>query len=67
MRETYGSPGVLELRDVSMPLIGDDGVLVRVHASSLNQADLDYLYGKPFLTRRGGNPSGRRTWPSCAS
>jgi NADPH:quinone reductase-like Zn-dependent oxidoreductase len=28
-------------------------VLVRVHAASLNQGDLDYLYGKPFLTRMG--------------
>ena len=53
MRETYGSPDVLELRDAAMPVIGDDGVLVRVHASSLNQADLDYLYAKPFLTRLG--------------
>ena len=31
---------------------GDD-VLVRVRASSLNQGDLDYLYGRPFLTRIG--------------
>lgn len=52
-RESYGPPDVLELRDVPKPAIGDDGVLVRVHASSLNQADLDYLYGKPFLTRLG--------------
>ena len=28
-----------------MPVIGRDGVLVRIRASSLNQADLDYLYG----------------------
>jgi NADPH:quinone reductase-like Zn-dependent oxidoreductase len=28
-------------------------MLVRVRASSLNQGDLDYLYGRPFLTRMG--------------
>ena len=36
-----------------MPVVGDDGVLVRVRAASLNAADLDYLYGKPLLTRMG--------------
>ena len=52
-RSRYGAPEVLELVDVGMPVVGDDGVLVRVRAASLNQADLDYLYGKPFLTRLG--------------
>lgn len=28
-------------------------MLVHVRASSLNQGDLDYLHGKPFLTRMG--------------
>ncbi len=53
MREQYGPSDELELRDVPKPAIGDDGVLVLVRASSLNQADLDYLYGRPFLTRLG--------------
>jgi NADPH:quinone reductase-like Zn-dependent oxidoreductase len=53
VRDTYGSPDVLELREIAMPVVGDDGVLVRIRASSLNQADLDYLYGRPFLTRMG--------------
>jgi NADPH:quinone reductase-like Zn-dependent oxidoreductase len=53
VRRIYGSPDVLELRDVDMPVLGDDGVLVRVRAASLNQADLDYLYGRPLLTRMG--------------
>jgi NADPH:quinone reductase-like Zn-dependent oxidoreductase len=29
-RDSYGSPDVLELRDIAMPVIRDDGVLVRV-------------------------------------
>ncbi len=34
-------------------MVEDDGVLVRVRATSLKQDDLDYLYGRPFLTRMG--------------
>jgi NADPH:quinone reductase-like Zn-dependent oxidoreductase len=39
--------------DVDKPVAKDGEVLVRVRAASLNQADLDYLLGKPFLTRMG--------------
>lgn len=53
VRDRYGSPDVLEFRDVEMPVVKDDDVLVRIRASSLNQADLDYLYGRPFLTKMG--------------
>ena len=53
VRTAYGSPDVLELEDVEMPDVGDDGVLVRIRAASLNAADLDYLYGRPLLTRMG--------------
>lgn len=52
-RDKYGPPDVLELRDIERPVARDDEVLVRVRAASLNQADLDYLLGKPFLTRMG--------------
>ena len=53
VRAQYGPPSVLELKDVERPVPNDDEILVRVRASSLNQGDLDYLYGKPFLTRMG--------------
>jgi NADPH:quinone reductase-like Zn-dependent oxidoreductase len=53
VRDRYGSPGVLELRDVVMPVVRAGEVLVRVRAASLNQADLDYLYGRPLLTKMG--------------
>jgi NADPH:quinone reductase-like Zn-dependent oxidoreductase len=53
LRSGYGSPDVLEYADVDTPVAGGDGVLVRVRAASLNQGDLDYLYGRPFLTRMG--------------
>jgi NADPH:quinone reductase-like Zn-dependent oxidoreductase len=53
VRDRYGPPDVLELADVDEPLVGDQDVLVRVRAASLNQGDLDYLYGRPSLTRMG--------------
>ena len=40
----YGRPDVLELRDVDMPSVDDDQVLVRVHASSVNPVE---WYGVP--------------------
>jgi NADPH:quinone reductase-like Zn-dependent oxidoreductase len=53
MRERYGGPEVLELREVATPDPAAGEVLVRVHASSVNAADLDYLYGRPFVTKMG--------------
>lgn len=53
VRSEYGSPDALELQDVDTPAVGEGDVLVRVRASSLNQGDLDYLYGRPLLTRMG--------------
>ena len=53
VRDKYGSPDVLELKEIDSPVLKDGEVLVRVRAASLNQGDLDYLYGKPFLTRIG--------------
>jgi NADPH:quinone reductase-like Zn-dependent oxidoreductase len=51
----YGSPDVLELREVEKPVVGDDSVLVRVRAASLNVGDWHYMRGVPYLVRmRGG-------------
>lgn len=51
-RSEYGSPReVLELKDVAMPVIKDDEVLVRVHAASVNAADPVVVRGTPFLVR----------------
>ncbi len=51
LRARYGSPDVLTLEDVDMPQVGDDDVLVRVRAASLNAGDLDYMYGRPPMAR----------------
>jgi len=37
--ETYGSPEVLELRDIDVPVIGATDVLIQVHASAVTQGD----------------------------
>lgn len=47
----YGQPDVLELREVEKPVVKDDEVLVRVHASSINVADWIFLTGKPSVVR----------------
>ena len=51
VRDRYGSPDVLELRDIAKPVVKDDEVLVRVRASSVNTADIDYLRGRPTFAR----------------
>ncbi len=51
IQERFGSPDVLEARDVDKPSIGDDGVLVRVRAASVNPADWRPLRGKPYAMR----------------
>ena len=51
VRETYGPPDVLRLRDVPIPTNGDDGVLVRVHAASANAGDWHLLRGTPLPFR----------------
>jgi NADPH:quinone reductase-like Zn-dependent oxidoreductase len=51
--DRYGSPDVLRLRDLEMPTIGDDGVLVRVRASSVNAMDWHLMRGRPYMARVG--------------
>jgi NADPH:quinone reductase-like Zn-dependent oxidoreductase len=51
MINAYGTPDVLELKEVAAPAIKEDEVLVRVHAASLNAGDLFALRGSPWLIR----------------
>ncbi len=60
--QKYGSPDVLELKEVKKPTPGDNEVLVKVHAASLNAADLDYLRGT-FLVRIGAPPKPKNKIP----
>jgi NADPH:quinone reductase-like Zn-dependent oxidoreductase len=49
--ERYGSPDVLQLRDVDKPSVTDDGVLVRIRAASTNPYDWHFMRAKPLFTR----------------
>ena len=47
----YGSPDVLQLKEVEKPTPKDNEVLIRIHAASANDADRHLLRGNPFLLR----------------
>ena len=51
VRERYGSPDALELKDIEKPVIDDDSILVRVRAASINAYDWHMMRGAPFLVR----------------
>ncbi|MFC1868313.1 NAD(P)-dependent alcohol dehydrogenase [Thermodesulfobacteriota bacterium] len=47
----YGPPDGLELKEVPKPTPKDDELLIRVHASSINSWDWEFLNGIPFINR----------------
>jgi NADPH:quinone reductase-like Zn-dependent oxidoreductase len=51
VQDVYGGPDVLELKDVDRPVIGDDDVLIRVHAASVNVLDWHFMEGLPYIAR----------------
>jgi NADPH:quinone reductase-like Zn-dependent oxidoreductase len=55
----YGTPNLLELREVHVPAIEDHQVLVRVHASSVNPAEWYRVHG-PLFVRVMGKEGMRR-------
>ncbi len=50
-RERYGSPDVVEIREVDRPAPGEGEILVRVRAASVNRADLDGIQPRPGFVR----------------
>ena len=51
VQDSYGSPDVLELREIDQPVPGPREVLVKVRAASVNTADLDHLRGRSIGER----------------
>ena len=51
VRDKYGPPEALDLQDVELPELPDDGVLVRVRAASVNQVDWYDVTGTPWIAR----------------
>src|SRR2546421_616175 len=54
VQDTYGSPDVLELREIDKPVVEDDEVLVRVHAAGVDQGVWHLMTGMPYLMRIAG-------------
>jgi NADPH:quinone reductase-like Zn-dependent oxidoreductase len=54
VRDTYGSPDVLELRDMDRPEIADDEVLVRVRAAGVGRDVWHVMSGLPYPIRLAG-------------
>jgi NADPH:quinone reductase-like Zn-dependent oxidoreductase len=52
--QKYGSPDVLELKEVEKPTPKDNEVLIKVHAVSVNASDGEFLRGLPLYTRIWG-------------
>lgn len=50
----YGSPDNLQLKEVAKPVPGDDELLIKVHAVSVNRSDWEGVIGKPLYARLGG-------------
>ena len=57
----FGSPDVLELREIDRPTAGDGEVLVRVRAASVNPADWYLMTGEPWVARAQMGLRGPRT------
>src|SRR6185312_14621002 len=51
IQDRYGTLDVVRLTDVERPVPSDDQVLARVHAASVNRADLDGLGPRPGFAR----------------
>jgi len=51
VQNAYGSPDVLEIKEVEKPEVKENGVLVRVAAASINAGDIFSVKGSPWLAR----------------
>ena len=53
-RDEYGSPDVLQLRDIDKPEITDDEVILRVHAAGVGRDVWHVMAGLPYPIRLAG-------------
>jgi NADPH:quinone reductase-like Zn-dependent oxidoreductase len=54
VRDTYGSPDLLELREIDIPEIADEEVLVHVHAAGVGRDVWHVMAGLPYPIRFAG-------------
>ena len=76
VQDRYGSADVLEFRDIEEPLVGENDVLVRVHAAGCGPDVWHLMTGLPYMVRLmpgfrkmkvGGARLGRRRYASRRS
>ena len=53
-RDRYGSANVLALSDITMPIAGDDEVLIRVRAAGVGSDVWHLMTGRPYFVRLMG-------------
>ena len=53
-RSRYGSADVLQVAETDLPAVGDEDVLVRVRAASLDRGTWHIMAGEPYLIRIAG-------------
>ncbi|MBG0561307.1 NAD(P)-dependent alcohol dehydrogenase [Actinoplanes aureus] len=53
-RDTYCAPAQLQLREMAVPAIGADDVLVRVEAAGVDQGVWHLITGLPYVVRAAG-------------
>ena len=51
VRTRYGPPEVVRIEEIAKPTAGDDELLVKIRATTVNRTDCGYRGGKPFLIR----------------
>jgi NADPH:quinone reductase-like Zn-dependent oxidoreductase len=50
-RTKYGPPKVLKIKELDKPSSGDNEILIRIHAATVNRSDCHILTGKPYMMR----------------
>lgn len=51
VRTRYGPPDVVRVEEIDKPSPGDDELLIKVHATTVNRTDCGYRGGTPYLIR----------------
>jgi NADPH:quinone reductase-like Zn-dependent oxidoreductase len=57
VQDRYGSPNVLQCKDIDKPVVSDDEVLVRVHAGGGQYRRLAPPQGRAVRHAHGGRPA----------
>lgn len=51
IRKKYGSPEIIHIKTIDQPLPGDNELLIKIQARTVNRTDCAILKGKPFIMR----------------